>query len=150
MTRKAGLHKRGKMPINYAPYVQNAFRELVRKVLTDVAQNGLPDGSHFFITFQTNRSDVVIPDFVRAKYPTQMSIVLQHQFEDLHADNTAFGVTLTFGGVASPLSIPYDALISFADPGTDFGFAFEPVPTRTPAPATTSAQIIDLAAMRKK
>lgn len=136
------------MPINYTPYVQNAFRGLVRAVLTDVAKNGMPDGSHFFISFQTDRPDVGMPGFVRAKYPTQMSIILQHQFEDLVAGDKAFGVTLTFGGVASRLEIPYDALISFSDPETDFGFAFEPeAPAIMP---TTTAEVIDLATLRKK
>lgn len=134
------------MPINYAPYVQNAFKGLIRAVLADVAQNGLPEGSHFFITFQTNRKDVQVPDFVRAKYPKEMSIILQNQFEALEVDEKTFHVTLTFGGVPSRLSIPYDALISFADPETEFGFAFEPVP---PAVAPV-AEVIDLASLRKK
>lgn len=135
------------MPIDYAPYVQKAFQGLVKNVLQDVAKNGMPDGSHFFITFQTNRQDVKIPDFVRAKYPQEMSIILQYQFDDLVVDGTAFSVTLTFGGVASRLVIPYTALISFTDPETEFGFAFTPT---VPEKLEKSAEVIDFNSLRKK
>ena len=71
------------MSKDYKPFLQKAFRSIVREILSDVAKNGLEGESHYFMTFQTDRDDVVIPDFVRTKYPQEISIILQNQFSNL-------------------------------------------------------------------
>ena len=71
------------MAKNYKPYLQKAFRQVVKDILSEVQKNGLEGESHYFMTFQTNRDDVIIPDFVRAKYPEEISIILQNQFSKL-------------------------------------------------------------------
>ena len=82
------------MTQDYKPYLQKAFRSVVRDILSDVSKNGLSGDSHYFITFQTNRDDVVIPDFVRAKYPEEISIILQNQFSNLIVADNYFSVDL--------------------------------------------------------
>ena len=77
------------MSKNYKPYLEKAFRQVVKDILSEVAKNGLTDESHYFITFQTNRDDVIIPDFVRAKYPEEISIILQNQFSNLIVRDTS-------------------------------------------------------------
>ena len=143
------------MAIDYNSYVQRAMRGIVKDILTDVTENGLTGESHFFITFQTDREDVKIPPFVRAKYPKQISIVLQHQFENLSAGSDGFSVELAFGGVLGTIFVPYTALIQFSDPSCDFGLVLEPVSDTTlqKSEATStqsSAEVISLEALRKK
>lgn len=143
------------MTINYNTYVQRAMRTIIRDVLADVAENGLQGDSHFFITFQTDREDVKIPPFVRAKYPTQMSIVLQHQFENLNVGLDGVSVELAFGGVPASIFIPYTAIIQFADPSCAFGLVLEPVSENQPQKSEevskqSTAEVINLEALRKK
>lgn len=136
------------MTKNYKPFLQKAFRVVVRDVLADVAQNGLDGESHYFITFQTNRPDVIIPDFVRARYPKEMSIILQNQFSNLTLQNDSFSVVLTFGGISATLVIPFDAIKIFADPAAQFALSFEP---ETPeAKPEKAADIVDLTSLRQK
>lgn len=114
------------MFLNYKPFLQQAYRQVIRRVLAQVAEKGLCGDSHYFITFRTDRSDVVIPDFVRAKYPEEISIVLQNQFSNLIVTEVDFRVDLTFGGVTSTLIIPWTAIKIFADPAAQFMLSFEP------------------------
>jgi hypothetical protein len=138
------------MSKNYKPFLQKAFRSVVREILSDVAKNGLDGESHYFITFQTNRDDVIIPDFVRAKYPQEISIVLQNQFSNLIVQDDSFSVDLTFGGVTSTLTIPYTALKVFADPAVQFALSFEPTEPVQKEEKTNTAEIIDLTNLRRK
>lgn len=140
------------MPKNYRPYLQQAFRSVARQILSDVAQNGLEGDSHYFITFETNRSDVQIPDFVRAKYPEEISIVLQNQFSNLVVFDTSFSVDLAFGGVSSTITVPWTALKVFADPSAQFVLSFEPEKTDSPHSSSRqdTAEIIDLTSLRKR
>lgn len=113
------------MFLNYKPFLQQAYRQIVQQVLAQVAEQGLCGDSHYFITFRTDRSDVVMPDFVRAKYPEEISIVLQNQFSNLIVTDVDFRVDLTFGGVLSTLIIPWTAIKIFADPAAQFMLSFE-------------------------
>lgn len=137
------------MTLDYTPFLQRGLRSIVRDILTDAATNGLTDDSHFFITFKTDFPGVEIPTFVKSKYPSEMSIVLQHQFENLIVNETAFSVDLSFGGVYSTLTIPFTALVQFADPSAQFGLNLVPeMPTQTQP--EQSADVIELSALRKK
>jgi len=140
------------MAINYNTYVQHAMRMMIRDILSDAAENGLQGEAHFFITFQTDRQDVKVPDFVRAKYPKQMSVVLQHQFENLNAGLDGFSVELAFGGVPTTIFVPYTAIIQFADPSCEFGLILEPVANEKShsSQPQAHAEVISLEALRKK
>ena len=93
---------------------------------THAAANGLPGEHHFYITFRTDHPGVVMPPRLRAQYPQEMTIVLQHQFWDLKMDAEAglFSVGLSFGGVPASLVIPLGAVTGFADPYVRFGLRF--------------------------
>ncbi|MBQ7412786.1 MAG: hypothetical protein IJV07_00720 [Alphaproteobacteria bacterium] len=142
------------MTQDYKPFLQKVLRIAVRDILADVALNGLRDDSHYFITFQTDRPDVQIPDFVRAKYPEEISIILQNQFSNLIAREDSFSVDLAFGGVSSTLIVPYTAIKVFADPAAQFMLSFDPVRPNTEDKPTSdknkSADIIDLTSLREK
>ena len=99
--------------------------------MAHVVANGLPGEHHFYITFRTDHPGVVIPPRLRAQYPQEMTIVLQHQFWDLKMDDEAglISVGLSFGGVPASLVIPLDAVTGFADPHVRYGLR---VPGRSP------------------
>ena len=138
-----------KMTKDYTAFLQQGFRYIVRDILKDVASNGLSDESHFFITFQTDFPGVQVPAFLKEKYPTQMSIILQHQFENLIVSDTSFSVDLAFGGTYYTLTIPFAALVQFADPSVQFGLSLIPE-KKEHAQSGQTADVIDLSALRKK
>jgi hypothetical protein len=111
--------------IRYDVLVQEALRGMVRNVLTETLKNGLPGDHHFYITFDTGADGVQMSDRLRAQYPEEMTIVLQHQFWDLKVTEKAFEVGLSFGGVAEKLHIPFEAIKAFADPSVQFTLQFE-------------------------
>jgi hypothetical protein len=111
--------------IRYDLLAQEALRSVVRKVLTDVTQNGLPGEHHFYIAFDTNYPGVRLSQRLREQYPNEMTVVLQHQFWDLSVSDHAFEVGLSFGNVPERLGIPFDAIKGFFDPSVQFGLQFE-------------------------
>lgn len=111
--------------IDYGNLMHRAMRGLIQKVLQDVAKNGLPGAHHFFITFDTTHPDVAIADWLRSRYPSEMTIVIQHWFENLEVTDDGFSITLNFGNQPEPLVIPFDAVRTFVDPSVEFGLRFE-------------------------
>ncbi|MDX9689419.1 MAG: ClpXP protease specificity-enhancing factor SspB [Alphaproteobacteria bacterium] len=111
--------------IRYDTLIENALRDVVHKAMAKVAQNGLPDEHHFYISFLTHHPSVDIPDYLREKYPDEMTIVLQHQFFGLTVDETGFSVLLSFNNVRERLVIPFAAITTFADPAVNFALQFQ-------------------------
>lgn len=105
--------------------MHRAMRSLIQDVLCDVEKNGLPGEHHFFITFDTHHPDVQIADWLVDRYPGEMTVVMQHWYENLHVTDEGFSVTLNFGDSPEPLYIPYDAIKTFVDPSVEFGLRFE-------------------------
>jgi uncharacterized protein len=115
------------MPIDHLRYdllTQDALRGVIRSVLTDAATKGLPGEHHFFITFDTRAEGVQISSRMKAKYPQEMTIVLQHQFWDLKVTDDDFEVGLAFNGIPERLHIPLKAVKAFHDPSVQFGLQF--------------------------
>ncbi len=112
----------------YEDWTEAAMREVVARALSYAAENGLPGDHHFYLTFRTDHPGVVIPPRLRAQYPQEMTIVLQHQFWDLrvNAETRLINVGLSFGGVPSTLIIPLGAVTAFADPYVRYGMRFRP------------------------
>ena len=111
--------------IDYGTLMHRAMRSLIREVLDSVARNGLPGQHHFFITFDTSHPDVAIADWLRSRYPDEMTVVIQHWFDNLEVSERGFAITLNFGDTPEPLYIPYDAISTFVDPSVEFGLRFE-------------------------
>ncbi len=112
----------------YDLLTQQALRGVVRNVLTEVVKKKvLPGDHHFYISFDTNADGVRMSDRLRAQYPEQMTIILQHQFWDLVVNERGFEVGLSFGGIPEKLGIPYEAINGFFDPSVQFGLQFEEV-----------------------
>ncbi|HEY7999576.1 MAG TPA: ClpXP protease specificity-enhancing factor SspB, partial [Pseudolabrys sp.] len=112
----------------YDLLTQQALRGVVRNVLTEVVKKKvLPGEHHFYISFDTHADGVRISDRLRAQYPEQMTIILQHQFWDLVVNERGFEVGLSFGGIPEKLGIPFEAINGFFDPSVQFGLQFEEV-----------------------
>src|ERR1700761_3330843 len=120
----------------YEKWIEQALRHVVAQAIEHVAAEGLPGGHHFYITFRTNHPGVELPQRVKAQYPQEMTIVLQHQFWDLgfNRETQAIEVGLSFGGVPSQLVIPLEAVVEFADPHIRYGLRFQ-APDEPPAAA---------------
>ena len=127
--------------------IRQALYKIVREILEEVAQKGLQGEDYFVIQFQTPKA--TIPDFVRAKYPQEITIILQHQFQDLVLTANAIEVVLTFGGVASNIVIPYETLMVFANPVSGLALTF-PAIQEPEIKSTKTAEVIDLFARKKK
>jgi hypothetical protein len=112
----------------YDLLTQRALRGVVRSVLTEAAKkNDLPGDHHFYISFDTQAEGVRMSERLRAQYPEQMTIILQHQFWDLTVNEQDFEVGLSFGGIPEKLGIPFEAVSGFFDPSVQFGLQFEEV-----------------------
>ena len=105
----------------YDQWVNEALLKVLARALKQLSNTGPVGEHHFFINIETNHPDVDIPDFLRIQYPKEITLVLQHQFEELVVDKDGFEVILAFGGKKSRLKIPFSAVISFADPSVNFG-----------------------------
>ena len=154
---------------DYGEMMHDAMRGLIARVLRRVAREGLPGEHHFFVTFDTTHPGVAIADWLRDRYPDEMTIVLQHWFEGLDVREDGFSVTLNFGDAPEPLVVPWGALVTFVDPSVEFGLRFETregavvegeddapeapfeeVPSEAPAPAPAGgAEVVSLDKFRK-
>ncbi len=130
------------MPVDHLRYdllTQDALRGVIRTVLTEAATKGLPGEHHFFITFDTRADGVEISPRLKASYPQEMTIVLQHQFWDLKVTEDDFEVGLAFNGIPERLHIPLKAVKAFHDPAVQFGLQFTVEPeadaAKPPVPA---------------
>jgi uncharacterized protein len=112
--------------IDYGGLMHQAMRGLIKTVLKDVAANGLPGAHHFFITFDTSHPDAELADWLSDRFPGEMTVVMQHWFDNLEVGEDGFAITLNFGDSPEPLFIPYDAIKTFVDPSVEFGLRFEP------------------------
>jgi uncharacterized protein len=126
----------------YDKMVETALRGVAREALARAARDGLRGGHHFLISFRTGAPGVVLPPQILAKYPEEMTIVLQHQFWGLEVNDAAFSVTLSFSSRMERLTIPFAAITTFADPSVKFGLQFAApaaAPAEPPAPSVAAA-----------
>jgi hypothetical protein len=110
---------------HYDALVDDALRSVVRRVLRQVAEKGLPGSHHFYISFRSTDPGVRLPDYLRAKYPEEMTIVLQHQYWDLIINEEFFEVTVSFNKQQERIKVPFAALSAFVDPSVRFGLQFD-------------------------
>lgn len=163
--------------IRYDILVQDALRGVVRKVLADIARDGLVGDHHFYVTFRTHARGVRLSSRMRSLYPEEMTIILQHQFWDLSVTDHAFEVGLSFKNVPEMLLVPFDSVTRFSDPTAGFDLEFkhddgvepsandsgapeaaaapeppasEPAPPAADAAAPAGDKIVSIDAFRKK
>jgi hypothetical protein len=150
---RVSVHNRGREVLRYDLMLQRALRGVLREALAEVGERGLPGDHHLYITFRTGAPGVEIADFLKARYPDEMTIVLQHEFWGLESDQEKFQVTLSFSSRHERLVVPFAAVIAFADPSVKFGLQFEPTAAdkaeakgAAPAPGSGAPTVIEGAA----
>jgi len=111
--------------INYAQMMQKAMQGLMIDVLKKTSINGLPGNHHYFISFKTKSEGVKVADWIKERYPEEMTIVIQHWFDNLNVNDKCFSITLNFGDNPENLTIPWDSILTFVDPSVEFGLRFE-------------------------
>lgn len=134
--------------IRYDVLARDALRGVLKHVLADAAEHGLPGEHHFYITFLSKAEGVKLSPRLLSQYPQEMTVILQHQFWDLVVTDDRFEVGLSFNGIPERLVIPFSAIKSFFDPSVQFGLQFEPVDApaaeaETPAEALPAAAATD-------
>ena len=110
---------------DYDDLVEESLKNVVKKVLKITAESGLVGNSHFFISFNGNDNDVIVPDELKSNDSSEIKIIIQHQFWDLKATDEHFEVTLSFNGQKKNIYVPYKAITSFTDPSVGFGLQFK-------------------------
>lgn len=137
--------------LDYERLVDGALKGVVREALAMTARRGLPGTHHFYLTFKTAHPGVEISDALHARYPDEMTIVLQHQFWGLDVEEDGFAVTLSFSGVSERLKVPYAALTAFVDPSVKFGLQFRAgsAPAQVNSAVNAGAQAADPASSAK-
>ena len=145
------------MKINYSQILKNNMINVLKDVLKIIDKEGLTEGHLLFITFKTNYPNVKIPRWLKDKFPNEMTIVMQYEYWNFKVTKNYFKITLSFNDIKSDLSIPYDSVISFADPYANFGLKLnslekskkEKIKKKTTI-LKTKNNIVDLNKFRKK
>lgn len=133
----------GESMIDYEALAQEAMRNVVRSVLIETAEKGLPGDHHFYISFDTLAPGVILSKRLREKYAEEMTIVLQHRFWDLIINEHRFEVKLTFDGIPERLVVPFKAVRVFFDPSVRYGLQFESVsPSQTSEPSEEADETV--------
>lgn len=121
----------GKDHIGYHALTQAAYRGIVRAAMDKAAAMGqLPGDHHFYVTFRTHQQGVQMEDWLKDKFPEEMTIVIQHQYDKFAVQDDLFEIMLRFGGAPQLLRVPFGAVTRFFDPSTNFGVQMEPLDTR--------------------
>ncbi len=111
--------------IGYNKLMNKAMINVIIDVLSFIKEsNHIPGEHHLYISFATRHKAVIIPKQLKEKFLDKMTIVLQHQFQDLEIKESYFSVTLHFDNIPQIITIPYDAITSFFDPSVNFGIDF--------------------------
>ena len=109
------------MKIDYSKILKNNMINVFKDVLKIIEKNGLTEGHHLYITFKTNFKGVIVPGWLKDKFPNEMTIIIQYEYWNFRVTKDYFNITLSFDDIKSDLKIPFHSVISFADPYANFG-----------------------------
>lgn len=151
-------------PLDYHAMVQRALRAVLREALAVAAEEGLPGDHHFYVSFRSGAPGVLLPGFLRDRFPEEVTIVLQHQFWDLEVDDEGFSVTLNFEAARHRVGAPWEAVTAFIDPEAQFALRFGeaaeageagagdegPEAAVAPGAPDATAEVVNIRAFRKK
>ena len=130
--------------MNYKVLIEDAMLNMVRDILKKISKDGLPKKHHFLITFSSRTKGVIIPDWMKEKYPDKMTIIIRNWFENLNVTDKKFEISLNFNNNVERLTVPFNSLELFADPSVDFAISFNQfnsMPSKTEVDKETSDQI---------
>ena len=116
--------------LDYKKLIEISMLDMIKGILKGIAKDGLPGNHHFYITFDTNNSNVKIPQWMLEKYPEKMTIIIRNWFDNLKVSSNYFEITLNFSNQPERLTVPFDSIELFADPSVDFALSFNPKPNK--------------------
>ena len=108
--------------ILYQELMQNALFGVFREALDIVQKYGCPRVPGIVVDFDLIHPDVIISSRLGEMFQGELTIVLEHWFEDLEVNTDGFWVTLNFSNIPERLYIPYLAIIYFFDKEANIGF----------------------------
>ena len=111
--------------IEYQKILDKNMLNVLKDILVNIRDNGLSGNNHLYITFLTKHKEVILPDWIKEKYPQKMTVVLQYEFYDLEINKGNFSISLSFNNIKTNLLIGFNAIISFADPSANFGLILQ-------------------------
>ena len=109
------------MKINYSQILKKNMINVLKDVLQEIKRNDQKTYHHLYVTFKTNNKNVILPKWLKKKYSNEMTIIIQHEYWNLKIYEEKFEILLSFSDVKVNLSIPFNTIISFADPYANFG-----------------------------
>ena len=115
------------MSIDYQVLIDQAMLDIVKKILVHAQDEGLRDEQCFYISFRTDFPEVILSKNVKARYPKEITIVLQYQYKNLQVLEDRFSVNIAFSGISETIEVPFSALTGFADPSVNFSVQFRQV-----------------------
>ena len=136
--------------MNYKVLIETAMLNMVRDILKKVSKDGLPKSHHFLITFFSNSKGVIIPDWMKEKYPDKMTIIIRNWFENLNVSEKKFEISLNFNNNVERLIIPFNSIELFADPSVDFAISFNQANSVTNNETEGDKEPIDQIATKKE
>ena len=136
--------------INYKALIEDAMLTMVKDILKKISKNGLPKTHHFLITFFSNSKGVIIPDWMKEKYPDKMTIIIRNWFENLDVSEKKFEISLNFNNTVERLTIPFSSLELFADPSVDFAISFNQATRMSDTEAERKEERSDKSTNKKK
>ena len=107
--------------IEYQKILKVNMINVFKDTLKNIRDNGLSNNNHLYVTFFTSHENVKLPNWLRQKYPDEMTIVIQYEYYDLEINKDDFSISLSFNDIKTNLKIDYNSIISFADPSANFG-----------------------------
>ena len=111
--------------IEYQKILDKNMLNVFKDILINIKNNGLSNNNHLYITFFTNHKNVELPNWLKQKYPEEMTIVIQYEYNDLEINDNNFSISLSFDNIKANLKIDYNSIISFADPSANFGLILQ-------------------------
>ena len=111
--------------IEYQKILDKNMLNVLKDILKNIKDNGLSNNNHLYITFLTNHKNVELPNWIKQKYPDEMTIVIQYEYNDLKVNKNNFSIFLSFQDIMVNLIIDYDSILSFADPSANFGLILQ-------------------------
>ena len=111
--------------IKYQKILDKNMLNVFKDILTYIRDNGLSNNNHLYVTFFTNNKKVELPNWLKKKYPEEMTIIIQYEYYDLEVNKNNFSISLSFNDIKTKLKIDYDSIISFADPSANFGLILQ-------------------------
>lgn len=113
------------LQVDYRRLLQESFLDVIRKALVIIGTEGAPYESGVLIRYRTGTQGVVLTNKLRGLYPDVMTVILQHQFEELVAGDRSFSVTLSFLGETERITVPYHSILSYQDLGQSIEMTLE-------------------------